>query len=126
MTRIGAIRFAIIQSYKAASDFPAPRRLGWKHTLTLALQVGIRLSKSAHRRPGRDSVDGHGGRLPTMRPEPVRISNTHIAHKHSAFATIQHLFLPQDESEQFRPALIESLSDHDGRDEHFSSLFQVL
>src|SRR6266849_10122275 len=24
MTRIGAIRFAIIQSYKAASDFPAP------------------------------------------------------------------------------------------------------
>src|SRR5450631_2009991 len=48
MTRIGAIRVAIIQSYKAASDFPAPRRFGGKHTSTLALAGGVRLSTIAH------------------------------------------------------------------------------
>jgi len=47
MTRIGAIRFAITQSCKAASDFPAPRRFGWKHTSTLALARAARLSKFA-------------------------------------------------------------------------------
>ena len=49
MTRIGAIRFAIIQSYKAGSDFPAPRRFGWKHCFNVSALGGIRLSKSAHR-----------------------------------------------------------------------------
>jgi hypothetical protein len=29
-------------------------------------------------------------------------------------------------SEQFRPAILSGLSDHEGRDEHFFSLFQVL
>jgi hypothetical protein len=50
----------------------------------------------------------------------------HIAHKHSASTLRQSsiLFVPHDESEQFRPALIENLSDHDGRDEHFFSLFR--
>jgi hypothetical protein len=76
MTRIGAIRFAIIQSHKTASDFPAPRRFDWKHTLTLALQIDVRLSKSAHLWSGRAPLTGMVEELPTMRPEPVRISNT--------------------------------------------------
>jgi hypothetical protein len=34
MTRIGAIRFTVTQSCKAASDFLAARRFGGKHTST--------------------------------------------------------------------------------------------
>jgi hypothetical protein len=43
MTRIGAVRFTIALSCKAASDFWAARRFGWKHTFwkhTLTLALG--------------------------------------------------------------------------------------
>jgi hypothetical protein len=61
MTRIGTIRFTIGPHCKGASDFRALRRFGWKHTSTLALQRGIRLSKSAHAQGGIDLNDGRNG-----------------------------------------------------------------
>src|SRR5438309_11052304 len=33
---------------------------------------------------------------------------------------------PQDRSEQFRPSILSPISDHNGGDEHFLSLFQAL
>src|SRR5206468_1167087 len=33
---------------------------------------------------------------------------------------------PQDRSEQFRPSILSPIGDHNGGDEHFLSLFQVL
>jgi len=36
------------------------------------------------------------------------------------------LFLTPNASEQFRPAILSGLGDHNARDEHYLSLFQVL